>query len=56
MLLTGVTVARRVIRRRLFPQEAGPGREEPFEWFLAYDGGLREHLVPFLKSLPSCRR
>eukprot|EP00904_Undaria_pinnatifida_P007413 jgi/Undpi1/3801/HiC_scaffold_16.g07170.m1 len=29
---------------------------QPFEWFLPYDGGLRQHLLPFLESRSSCSR
>lgn len=28
---------------------------QPFEWFLPYDGGLRQHLLPFLESM-TCSR
>ncbi|CAM9390188.1 unnamed protein product [Sphacelaria rigidula] len=29
---------------------------EPFEWFLPYEGGLRQHLLPFLQSMSVCKR
>lgn len=37
-------------------QYASQEKHKAFEWFLPYDGGLRDHLVVFLGSMPSCDR
>ncbi|CAM9663821.1 unnamed protein product [Pylaiella littoralis] len=37
-------------------QYANQETRKPFEWFLPYEGGLRDHLLIFLKSMPSCTR
>lgn len=37
-------------------QYASQAKHKPFEWFVPYEGGLQEHLLLFLGSMPSCTR
>lgn len=39
-----------------YAQHSKPEDLTPFEWFLPYENGLREYLLPVLESMHSCTR